>query len=182
LAGARMMSSQAAAKPGAARGVVFGRSAVLIPDWSAFALVERTHGLAEGTLRGLYKNPAGAVRRVLSGEPVQGAGVLLGEEVRGTGQRLRDDAGYQAGPWEEALARALGEMLSKVRSQKRTAHESPFYSQPSEREQSFARSRRLSCATGRRNPVTSNRERLFWKPGNNWSGLLLHQVLPPKPA
>ena len=126
------MSSQAAGKPLAARGVVFGRSAVLVPDWSAFALVERTHGLAEGTLRDLYKHPAGAVRRVLSGEPVKGAGVLLGQEVRGTGQRLRDDAGYQAGPWEEALARALGEMLSKVRSQKRTDDESPFYSKPRE--------------------------------------------------
>ena len=128
LAGARIMSSQAAAKPLAALGVVFGRSAVMVPDWSAFAAVERTHALAEGTLRDLYKNPTSAVRRVLSGEPVQGVGVLLGQEVRSTGQKLRDDAGYQAGPWEDSLAQALGAMLSKVRRQKRTEVESPFYS------------------------------------------------------
>lgn len=116
------MCSQAAAEPLAARGVVFGRGAMLVPDWSAFAVVEREQGLAEGTLRDLFKNPAGAVRRVLSGEPVQGAGVLLGEEVLSIiGERMREDRASEAGPWEEALARALGEMQCKVRGQKRTA-------------------------------------------------------------
>jgi beta-phosphoglucomutase-like phosphatase (HAD superfamily) len=93
---------------------VFGRGALLRPDWSQFSVVEEQHGLPTGTIQELYnKNPKSAVRKVLAGESVSGENAwkqqaALGTEMRGLQLEFCPDL-------ECKVSRALQDMWRKVR-------------------------------------------------------------------